>query len=173
MDVANILSECGVTDHEILEAALLHDTVEDTGATLDQIEEMFGKNVRLYVSEVSDDKSLGKVERKKLQIEHAKHISNGGKLIKLADKLSNLHSIIDDGDDAPWDREVCQGYFIWAKHVCENAYGVNEKLDSLLKDLFINGKLNMEGGEYPVIPEGDEDENLLKYYEKIDPSGKK
>lgn len=170
MDVANILSECGVTDPEILEAALLHDTVEDTGATLDQIEEMFGKKVRQYVDEVSDDKSLGKVERKKIQIAHAKGISPGGKLIKLADKLSNLRSIIEDGDDAPWDREICQGYFVWAKKVCENVYGVNEKLDNLLKDIFANGKLNMEGKEFPVIPEGDEDENLLRYYEKISPS---
>lgn len=170
VDVANILSECGVTDPEVLEGALLHDTVEDTGATLDQIEEMFGKTVRQYVAEVSDNKSLGKAERKRLQIMHAKKASPGGKLIKLGDKLSNLRSIIADGDDAPWDREVCQGYFLWAKRVCENAYGVNKKLDGLLQDLFANGKLHMEGKEYPVIPEGDEEENLRKYYKKIDPA---
>lgn len=74
-------------------AAILHDTVEDTDTTLDELEEHFGKTVRNIVAEVTDDKSLPKQERKRLQIEHAKSISKRAKLVKLADKLYNLRDL--------------------------------------------------------------------------------
>ena len=88
--VANILSEEGdVTDLTTLMAAVLHDTVEDTDTTFEEIEENFGAEIRKIVEEVTDDKKLPKMERKQLQIEHAKHASPKAKVVKLADKLYN------------------------------------------------------------------------------------
>lgn len=92
--VAFILTnEANVTDTNVIQAALLHDTVEDTDTTFDEIEEHFGRKVRKIVQEVTDDKSLPKLERKRLQIAHAKHSSHEAKLVKLADKLYNLRDL--------------------------------------------------------------------------------
>lgn len=74
-------------------AAILHDTVEDTDTSFDEIEEHFGKTIRDIVAEVTDDKSKPKQERKRLQIVHAKGSSNEAKLVKLADKLYNLRDL--------------------------------------------------------------------------------
>lgn len=91
--VACILADANVTDIKVLMAAILHDTVEDTDTTFDELEEHFGKTVRNIVAEVTDDKSLPKQERKRLQIEHAKSSSHRAKLVKLADKLYNLRDL--------------------------------------------------------------------------------
>lgn len=74
-------------------AAILHDTVEDTDTSFDEIEEHFGKVIRDIVAEVTDDKSKPKQERKRLQIQHAKNASHEAKLVKLADKLYNLRDL--------------------------------------------------------------------------------
>ncbi|XP_039714140.1 guanosine-3',5'-bis(diphosphate) 3'-pyrophosphohydrolase MESH1 isoform X4 [Pteropus medius] len=92
--VARILThEAGITDIVVLQAALLHDTVEDTDTTLDEVELHFGAQVRGLVEEVTDDKTLPKLERKRLQVEQAPHSSPGAKLVKLADKLYNLRDL--------------------------------------------------------------------------------
>ena len=75
------------------QAALLHDTVEDTDTTLDEVELHFGDQVRRLVEEVTDDKTLPKLERKRLQVEQAPQSSPGAKLVKLADKLYNLRDL--------------------------------------------------------------------------------
>jgi len=91
IDVAETLWKLGgVRDLSVIVAAILHDTVEDTDTTLSEIEEYFGPVVRSLVQEVTDDKTLPKPERKRLQIEHAPHLSTGAKRIKLADKISNI-----------------------------------------------------------------------------------
>ncbi|CAJ1049890.1 guanosine-3'%2C5'-bis(diphosphate) 3'-pyrophosphohydrolase MESH1 [Xyrichtys novacula] len=92
--VARILShEGGVTDIQVLQAALLHDTVEDTDTSPAELEEKFGSVVAGIVQEVTDDKSLPKQERKRQQVEHAPHCSHQAKLVKLADKLYNLRDL--------------------------------------------------------------------------------
>ena len=68
---------------------MLHDTVEDTDTSLDEIERVFGAKMRSIVDQVSDDKAKGKAERKRLQVEHAPHACREAKLIKLADKVSD------------------------------------------------------------------------------------
>lgn len=68
IDVANILVEAGVKDHEILAAALLHDTIEDTNTTEEELEKEFGSHIKNIVLECTDNKALSKVERKKKQI---------------------------------------------------------------------------------------------------------
>lgn len=92
--VAYILtSEGNVTDLDVVVAAILHDTVEDTDTSFDEIENEFGSKIRDIVAEVTDDKSLPKMERKRLQIEHALTASREAKLVKLADKLYNLRDL--------------------------------------------------------------------------------
>lgn len=94
LGVANILIQEGnIYDPVVILAALLHDTVEDTDTTFDEIEQEFGKDVRDVVEEVTDDKSLAKDLRKLLQIKKAPNSSHRAKLVKLADKLYNLRDL--------------------------------------------------------------------------------
>lgn len=92
--VAQILTaEGNVTDLNVLMAAILHDTVEDTDTTFEELEQRFGPKIRGIVEECSDDKDKSKMDRKRLQIEHAKTSSFEAKLVKLADKLYNLRDL--------------------------------------------------------------------------------
>jgi len=88
-----LADEVGVTDTAVICAALLHDTVEDTETTIDELVERFGAEVASIVAEVTDDKTLPKSERKKQQIEHARTASEKARLVKLADKIANLRDI--------------------------------------------------------------------------------
>ncbi|XP_070545815.1 guanosine-3',5'-bis(diphosphate) 3'-pyrophosphohydrolase MESH1-like [Ptychodera flava] len=134
--VARILAkEAGVSDLKILQAALLHDTVEDTDTTFEEIEECFGKDVRQIVAEVTDDKSLPKMERKRLQIEHAPHISREAKLVKLADKLYNLRDLKEIAPEG-WTPERIQDYFLWAAKVIKGLRGVNKVMEEALDEIF-------------------------------------
>ena len=120
LNVARILAEEGdVVDQEVLAAALLHDTIEDTQTTFRELEDRFGEVVAQYVLEVTDDKSIKeKAERKRLQIEHASHKSQGAALVKLADKTSNIRDV---GADPPehWDKQRRLEYLEWAKKVVD------------------------------------------------------
>ncbi len=134
IDVANILcNEGGVMDPVVLAAALLHDTIEDTGATREELERLFGPDVARIVAEVSDDKSLQKAERKRLQIEHAAHISREAKLVKLADKISNLREIASN-PPAGWHLERRREYFDWAKAVVDRMRRTHEALERIFDE---------------------------------------
>jgi guanosine-3',5'-bis(diphosphate) 3'-pyrophosphohydrolase len=130
IEVAEHLSTVGgVTDEDILIAALLHDTVEDTDTTREEIAEWFGENVASLVMECTDDKSLPKQERKRLQIVNAPHKSPGAKQIKLADKTCNLRTMVEDPPaDWPLQRQI--EYFEWAEKVVAGLLGQNEALDA-------------------------------------------
>ena len=133
--VANSLAnEGGIRDPVVLQAALLHDTVEDTDTTLDEIEEHFGKAVRDVVNEVTDDKNLPKEERKRLQVVNAPKKSKEAKLVKLADKLYNLRDL-DRVVPESWTEERAQQYFVWASYVIHGLKGTNEALETLLDEV--------------------------------------
>ena len=94
ISVAKIISEIGnVENPEVLAAALLHDTLEDTETSVEEIIENFGERVCSLVQEVTDDKTLPRQTRKDLQIQHAPQLSEGAVLIKLGDKISNVTDI--------------------------------------------------------------------------------
>ena len=121
--LAEVLAgEGGVTDAEVLAAALLHDTIEDTDTTAAELRREFGERIAAMVEEVTDDQKLPKAERKRLQIEHAAGISPGAKLVKLADKICNLRDVADR-PPAKWDLERRQEYFEWAKRVIDRLRG--------------------------------------------------
>lgn len=110
-------------------AAILHDTVEDCGVTGEELRLLFGDTVADYVLEVTDDKSLPKAERKRLQIEHAPHLSQGAKVIKLADKISNVNDVTNY-PPSNWDLELRRAYIEWGFAVVAGLRGVNEPLEN-------------------------------------------
>ncbi|MEO8042663.1 MAG: HD domain-containing protein [Acidobacteriota bacterium] len=129
LEVANLLTNIGqVDDADMIVAALLHDTVEDCGVSFEEIKAKFGSVVANYVRELTDDKSLPKAERKRLQIEHAPHLSHGAKQIKLADKISNIRDITANPPDG-WSVERRREYVEWGKKVVAGLRGVNSDLE--------------------------------------------
>jgi guanosine-3',5'-bis(diphosphate) 3'-pyrophosphohydrolase len=117
LEVAELVSSALTEpDTNLVIAALLHDTVEDTGVTRDELVERFGSDVAALVMEVTDDKSLPKAERKRLQVQNASKKSVRAQVIKLADKISNLRSVLDS-PPVDWDDERRRQYFEWAKQV--------------------------------------------------------
>ncbi len=128
--LANVLvNEGGVTDAEVLSAALLHDTVEDTATTLEELESEFGPRVTGIVAEVTDDQLLPKAERKRLQVEHAAGLSREAKLVKLADKICNLRDVAER-PPAHWDLARRREYFDWARRVVEGVRGAHPDLEA-------------------------------------------
>jgi len=113
--VSSVLSE---PDTNLVVAALLHDTIEDTGVTATELTERFGQDVTGLVLEVTDDRSLAPDVRKRLQIEHAPKLSVRAQTIKLADKISNLRSILSS-PPPDWDYERKKQYFEWGKRVVD------------------------------------------------------
>jgi len=135
LTVASILWHEGqVRDGEVLAAALLHDTVEDTETTFAEIETHFGVRVRNIVAEVTDDKTLSSNERKKRQVSGARHLSREAKLVKLADKISNLRDVNTDPPEG-WSLERRAKYFQWAEQVVGGLRGTNEALEVIFDDL--------------------------------------
>jgi GTP diphosphokinase / guanosine-3',5'-bis(diphosphate) 3'-diphosphatase len=131
IDLADILAnEAGVVDPVVLCAAILHDTVEDTDTTPAELEACFGAEVRALVAEVTDDKSLPKDERKRLQEEHAPRASFRAQQVKLADKISNLRDLVDR-PPATWDLDRKRAYFDWCKRVADGVRGRHAALEAL------------------------------------------
>ena len=115
------------SDTNVIAAALLHDTIEDTKTTKEELVREFGEDIAGLVSEVTDDKSLPKQERKRLQIEHAPHLSARAQTIKIADKISNLRGILFTPPE-DWDLRRKREYFDWAKRVVDGCTAPNPVL---------------------------------------------
>ncbi len=133
--LANLLWVTGVSDPVALVAAILH----DTATTFAELEQEFGQEVEGVVREVTDDKSLPKQKRKQLQIEHAADLSQPAKLVKLADKISNLRDIISS-PPIDWSKERQQEYFEWAKSVVDRMRGTHLELESIFDRVYQQGK---------------------------------
>jgi GTP diphosphokinase / guanosine-3',5'-bis(diphosphate) 3'-diphosphatase len=131
ISVANVLAnEAGITDPVTLAAALLHDTIEDTKTTSEELNAAFGPEITSVVVEVTDDKSLKKEDRKRLQIEHAGSLSRRAQLVKLADKICNVRDI-NRSPPVDWTHERRVEYFIWAKKVVDQMRGISSTLEQL------------------------------------------
>ena len=128
--VADVLvNEGRMPDTVLVCAALLHDTLEDTQTTHDEIEIVFGHEIANIVVECSDDKSLTKLERKQAQIDHAASISFKAKLVKLADKIANV-SDINGAPPAGWSLERKREYYDWSKQVVDRIRGTHAVLEA-------------------------------------------
>ena len=130
-------------DVEAVVAALLHDTLEDTRTTREELEREFGPEVAAVVAEVTDDKGLPKAERKRLQVEHAARKSDRAKLVKIADKTSNLRSILES-PPLGWDRARRREYFEWSRRVVAGCRGVSPRLEGWFDSAYAAGMAGME-----------------------------
>ena len=131
-----------VTGLATLIAAVLHDTVEDTETTPEEIEALFGPEVEVLVAEMTDDKSLPKAERKRLQIEHAPGLSSHAKEIKIADKISNILGITHN-PPAGWSPKRKREYLEWADEVVDGCRGVNQGLDRWFDEVLRDARLSI------------------------------
>jgi guanosine-3',5'-bis(diphosphate) 3'-pyrophosphohydrolase len=145
IEVARALADVGgVSDPEILSAAILHDTVEDTQTTPAELEERFGARIRSLVEEMTDDKKLSQPERKRLQIVHAPTLSPGARLIKLGDKLCNVRDVIHDPPPS-WDPVRRKAYLNWAGEVVDQIRGTNPALESAFDKVLTEGMAVLGG----------------------------
>ncbi|KAG7212998.1 hypothetical protein KM043_002336 [Ampulex compressa] len=136
LGVANILIQEGnILDPVPVLAAILHDTVEDTDTTFEELEAEFGRAVCNVVKEVTDDKDLSRMERKRLQIENAPKRSYAAKLVTLADKLYNLRDL-QRSTPVGWSEATVNQYFKWAKAVVNGCRGVSPDLERQLDIVF-------------------------------------
>jgi guanosine-3',5'-bis(diphosphate) 3'-pyrophosphohydrolase len=143
--VANVLAnEADITDPVILAAALLHDTIEDTDTTEHELIAEFGSEIAAIVLEVTDDKSLPKQERKRLQVAHAATLSEKAKLVKLADKICNVRDM-NHSPPVGWSTQRKIEYFAWAKQVVDPMRGVSPALERLFDAAFARDQGKVEG----------------------------
>lgn len=148
IEVAEVLSSIGgVSDMTTLVAALLHDTIEDTDTTPEELEQRFGHEVRRLVEEMTDDKRLPKAERKRLQIAHAGAASHRAKLIKLADKICNVRDVTH-APPADWSLGRRAEYLEWCENVVAGCRGANAALEQHFDRVLAEGRaaLTAEGG---------------------------
>ena len=135
-EVAQLLAETTEgEDANLIVAGLLHDTIEDQGVTHDELVTVFNRDVADLVREVTDDKSLPKAQRKRLQVMHAAAISERAKLVKLADKISNLRDVADC-PPPHWSLQRRQEYFDWGREVVDQLRGVHPALEALFDAIY-------------------------------------
>lgn len=140
-EVARLVAQAsGGKDARLIMAALLHDVLEDQSppVTYEMLVEQFGKRVAKIVREVTDDRSLPKVERKRLQVEHAPHMSRRAKILKIADKAANLNSILLSPPQ-DWSAARKREYFAWAAEVVAGCRGVNKWIESVFDERLSQG----------------------------------
>jgi guanosine-3',5'-bis(diphosphate) 3'-pyrophosphohydrolase len=122
-----------------LVAGILHDTVEDTDTTPQELRSLFGEEVAAIVLEVTDDKALPKAERKRLQVEHAPRKSGPAKCVKLADKICNLRDVVHN-PPSNWSHERRREYLDWAERVVAGLRGASPPLEELFGRLLREGR---------------------------------
>lgn len=161
--VAQRLAFHGYEDSVLLQAAILHDVVEDTETPIGEIEAKFGPLVAALVAEVTDDKTKSQVERKRAQVEHITTISAAAAAIKLSDAIDNLMDLTASTPRG-WSVQKVQGYMVWKATIADKIVGMHPHLDSVLSVIFA-GKVTVDGVDYPAIPqEPDRATQLEAYY---------
>jgi guanosine-3',5'-bis(diphosphate) 3'-pyrophosphohydrolase len=133
----------GIADAEVLSSAILHDTLEDTDTTPEELEAAFGMRIRKLVEEVTDDKRLPKARRKELQIDHASQLSPDAVLIKLGDKISNVLDIMHS-PPANWNLQRRREYLDWAEAVVRNCPKVNAALERYFSHVLAEARRALE-----------------------------
>lgn len=126
-----------VRDPVVIAAALLHDTIEDTDTTLEELKGEFGREIADIVEEVTDVKFLKKRSRKMLQVARASRASSQAKLVKLADKICNVRDIVSNPPEG-WSVDRKREYFDWAKAVVDQVRGTNVRLERRFDQMFRN-----------------------------------
>jgi len=150
--LASLLKREGVDDVAVLCAALLHDTIEDTRTTPDELRVAFGEVITSVVLEVTDDQDLAKSERKLRQVRHAHTLSERARLVKLADKICNVYDIVA-APPANWDLARKRDYLRWAKDVVDRLRGTHAALEAIFDDVHAKGVRALESaGDSGAMP---------------------
>lgn len=145
---AETLARHGELERVPLLAAILHDTVEDTETTPEELSESFGEEVAAVVAEVTDDKTLPKEQRKQKQEEKAPDFSRAAKLVKIADKISNISDVIH-APPTGWSTERRREYLLWAARVVDGCRGTNAGLESEFNGILEDGLRRLDEGGAP------------------------
>lgn len=139
IEVAELLARvAGVTDVVTLQAAILHDTLEDTRTEPEEIEAAFGTEVRQVVEEVTDDKRLERVERRRIQVERAPTLSERAKLVRLADKVANIQAVVES-PPVNWSTPRRLEYLDWTCEVVDGCRGCSPELERLYDEALRQG----------------------------------
>ena len=159
IDVALIIvREGGVATAPVLTAALLHDTIEDTDTTHDELTERFGHEVANIVLEVSDDPKLPKAEQRRRQELGAASLSYGAKLVRIADKISNVRDLVDD-PPSTWSVRLRRDYLEWTRRVVDRCRGTNEGLERAYDEAFGHARRAHDSLALDVLRSGRPDES--------------
>ncbi|EFO18322.1 hypothetical protein LOAG_10172 [Loa loa] len=133
--VAYILtSEGQITDTTTIIAAILHDIVEHTKTTDEEIRKMFGDEIADIVKECTMVRSMKREARMKSELEKASKLSHKAKLVQLADKLNNIRDI-ERGTPLGWTKQHVTEYIIFAKDLLSKIRGIHGPLESALDDI--------------------------------------
>jgi len=127
----------GIRDIDTIIAGILHDTIEDTSTSVVEVRSLFGTHAAEIVSEVTDDKTLSTTERRRHQVDHASMLTHEARLVKIADKISNIADIIDN-PPAGWSNEDRIAYVRWGKDVVDQIRGTNIVLETAFDVLYNN-----------------------------------
>jgi guanosine-3',5'-bis(diphosphate) 3'-pyrophosphohydrolase len=130
--VSKLIAESGTSDLNLLIAALLHDTLEDTDTTEIELTDKFGKEVASLVLEVTDNMKLSQTERKELQVTKAPNLSANAKILKIADKICNINDMLNY--PISWSRKRKIRYVEWSKRVVQGCKGQNVFLDKIFEE---------------------------------------
>lgn len=141
--VAELLWRVGnVSRMPVLAAALLHDVIEDTSTSAQELRSRFGDEVFALVLAVTDDKSLPKDVRKELQVLHAPKLSVEAKLIKIADKICNVRDVTCcPPPNWPLERRIA--YLDWAERVVKGLGACNGALQELFRETLSRGRAEL------------------------------
>lgn len=130
LEVAERLNRIGgIEDATILAAAILHDTIEDTETTRAELAKLFGNDIAALVAELTDETGLTWQERKRMEIDHAPHLSDRAKMIKLVDKTCNVADTVTN-PPGEWTLSRRRDYLEFARLVADGCRGVNAALDA-------------------------------------------
>lgn len=127
IEVAHVLSSHGLQDTHLLCAAILHDAIEDTDVTAEEIRQRFGNRITSIVLEVTDDPTLAKWKQKLTQIETAGQMSEPAQNLRVADKISNLRGILTS-PPKNWSIERKIAYYAWAQKVVDECHRADDGL---------------------------------------------
>jgi guanosine-3',5'-bis(diphosphate) 3'-pyrophosphohydrolase len=159
IDVALIIvRDGGVASAPVLTAALLHDTIEDTDTTHDELTERFGHEVANIVLEVSDDPTLSKAEQRRRQELGAASLSYGAKLIRIADKISNIRDLVDD-PPSTWGIRLRRDYLEWTRRVVDRCRGTNEGLERAYDAVYAHARKAHDALALDVLSSGRSDDH--------------
>ena len=136
--VYGLLFNAGIENEDVLCAALLHDTIEDTNTTFDELAIEFNIEVAGLVGEVTNNPAISKAKQKLMQLEDAPYMTNGARLVRFADKINNLNDIAEF-PPVGWDKAKKDRYVEFCKELIpllniDNEY-LNKKFKEAIKKL--------------------------------------